>query len=191
MNISLRLLRLAVTSLVILPTVSTSDPVPARLKQGTGHIFLLLLGEDEKTLAVGESLQTVKGYTVTTRTTFHFRDGSLDEETTTFEQRVNLRLLSDDHLQRGPAFPHPIEIRIEATAGRVTVHDLEGGKTNVHELKIPFDLANGIITQVLQNIPEDTAETKVSYILPTSKPRLATLAISRAGEDVYTLGGER
>jgi hypothetical protein len=190
-NISLRLLRLAVTSLVILPTVSNSDPVPARLKQGTGHIFLLLLGEDEKTLAVGESLQTVKGYTVTTRTTFHFRDGSLDEETTVFEQRVNLRLLSDDHLQRGPAFPHPMEIRIEATAGRITVHDLESGKTNLHELKIPFDLANGIITQVLQNIPEDTAETKVSYVLPTSKPRLATLAISRAGEDVYTLGGER
>ena len=168
-----------------------ADPVPARLKQGAGHIFLLILDENGKTLAEGESLQSVKGYTVTTRTTFHFRDGSIDDETTVFEQRVNLRLLSDDHLQRGPAFPHPMEIRIEAIPGRVTVHDLESDKTTSHTLKIPFDLANGIVTQILQNIPQDTAETKVSYVVPASKPRLATLVISRAGEGTYTLGGER
>src|SRR6266700_2324940 len=132
--------------------VAGADPVPARLKQGVGHIFLLILDEIGKTLAAGESLQTVKSYTVTTRTTFHFRDGSLDEENTVFEQRVNLRLLSDDHLQRGPAFPHPMEVHIDATAGSVTIHDLDSGKTTSHELKIPFDLANGIITQVLQNI---------------------------------------
>jgi hypothetical protein len=167
------------------------DPVPAKLKQGVGHIFLLILDENGKTLAAGESQQSVKGYTVSTRTTFHFRDGSLDDETTVFEQRVNLRLLTDDHLQRGPAFPHPMQIRIEAVNGRVTVHDLESGKTSTHDLKIPFDLANGIITQVLQNIPQETAETKVSYVLPTSKPRLAKLVISRAGEGSYTLGGER
>jgi hypothetical protein len=189
--IALRPLLVVLSLLAIVPSVCAADPVPARLKQGTGHIFLLLLGEDGKTLAAGESIQTVKGFTVTTHTTFHFRDGSLDEETTVFEQRVNLRLLSDDHLQRGPAYPHPMEIRIEAAQGRVTVHDLESGKTTSHQLKIPFDLANGIITQVLQNIPEDAAQTKVSYVLPTSKPRLGTLAISRAGEDTYMLGGER
>jgi len=168
-----------------------ADPVPARLKQGTGHIFLEILDENGKTLAAGESLQSVKGYTVTTRTTFHFRDGSLDDETTVFEQRVNLRLLSDDHVQRGPAFPHPIEIRIEASSGRVTVHDLESGKTTSQTMKIPFDLVNGIFTQILQNLPQDTVETKVSYLLPTAKPRLATLVISRAGHGAYTLGGER
>jgi hypothetical protein len=190
-----KILRLRVFVLLLISlAVSASagaDPVPARLKQGVGHIFLLILDENGKTLAAGESLQTVKGYTVTTRTTFHFRDGSLDDETTVFEQRVNLRLLTDDHLQRGPAFPHRMQIRIEAVNGRVTTHDLESGKTETHALKIPFDLANGIITQVLQNIPQDTAETKVSYVLPTSKPRLAKLVISRAGEDTYTLGGER
>jgi hypothetical protein len=168
-----------------------ADPVPARLKQGSGHIFLEILDENGKTIAAGESQQTVKGYTVTTRTTFHFRDGSLDDETTVFEQRLNLRLLSDDHLQRGPAFPHPMEIRIEATAGRVTIRELESGKTKSHDIKIPFDLANGIVTQILQNMRDDTAETKVSYVLPTSKPRLATLVITHAGEDTYTLAGER
>ena len=168
-----------------------ADPVPARLKQGSGHIFLEILDENGKTIAAGESLQTVKGYTVTTRTTFHFHDGSLDDETTVFEQRLNFRVLSDDHLQRGPAFPHPMEIRIDAEAGRVTVRDLEKGKTTSQDLRIPFDLANGIVTQILQNLREDTAEVRVSYVLPTSSPRLATLVIARAGEETYTLAGER
>ncbi len=176
--------------LFVTPVVIHADPVAARLKQGVGHIFLLILDENGKTLAVGESLQTVKGYTVSTRTTFHFRDGSLDDETTVFEQRVNLRVLTDDHLQKGPAFPHPMEIRIEAVNGRVIVHDLESGKTSTHSLKIPFDLANGIITQVLQNLGQDTAEATVSYVLPTSRPRLAKLVISRSGDAPYALGGE-
>lgn len=168
-----------------------ADPVPARLKQGSGHIFLEVLDENGKTIAAGESLQTVKGYTVTTRTTFHFRDGSLDDETTVFEQRLNFRVLSDDHLQRGPAFPHPMEIRIEAVNGRVIIHDLESGKTTSHDIRIPFDLANGIVTQVLQNLSADIPETRLSYILPTSRPRLAALVIARAGEDTYTIAGER
>lgn len=191
MTIPLRLLVVVFGLLVIRPEMGNADPVPARLKQGVGHIFLLILDESGKTLAAGESLQTVKGYTVTTHTTFHFHDGSIDDETTVFEQRVNLRVLSDNHVQRGPAFPHPMEIRIEAEHGRVIVHDLESGKTSTHDIKIPFDLANGIVTQVLQNIPQDSVETKVSYVLPTSKPRLATAVITRAGEDSYTLGGER
>ena len=146
---------------MLVPSIAAyAYPVPARLKQGVGHIFLLLLDENGKTLAAGESQQTIKGYTVTTRTIFHFRDGSIDDETTVFEQRVNLRVLSDDHVQRGPAFPHPVEIRIEAVNGRVIVHDLETGKSETHTLKVPFDLANGIVTQVLQNIPQDTAEAK-------------------------------
>jgi hypothetical protein len=48
---------------------------------------------------------------------------------------------------------------------------------------------NGIITQVLQNIPQDSAETKFSYVLPTAKPRLASLVISRAGQDTDSLAG--
>ena len=191
MQTSFRPLVLLLLSLVLTAAAAHAYPVRARLKQGVGHIFLLILDENGKTMATGESLQSVKNYTVTTRTTFHFRDGSIDDETTVFEQRVNLRVLSDDHLQRGPAFPHPMEIRIEAERGRVIVHDLESGKTSTHDMKIPFDLANGIVTQVLQNLSPDAAETKVSYVLPTSKPRLATLVISRAGEGTYTLGGDR
>lgn len=73
---------------IVLRAFAAADPVPARLKQGAGHIFLLILDENGRELAARESLQTVKGYTVTTRTTFHFCDGSLDDETTVFEQRA-------------------------------------------------------------------------------------------------------
>lgn len=168
-----------------------ADPVPVRLKQGGGHIFLVLRREDGKILAAGDSIQTVDRSRVTTRTVLDFRDGSVDDETTIFDQARNLRLLSDRHLQRGPAFPHPMEIQIDAAAGRVTVHDLESGKTSTQSLKLPPDLANGIVTQLLQNLSPDTAEAKVGYVLPLAKPRLASLAISRAGEGSYSLGGVR
>ena len=100
---------------------ASADPVPARLKQGSGHIFLLVRGDDGKTLAEGESFQTVRGSRVTTRTTFHFRDGSLDDETTVFDQSRNFRLLSDHRIQRGPAFPHPMEMELDAQSGRVKI----------------------------------------------------------------------
>jgi hypothetical protein len=170
---------------------ASADPVPARLKQGSGHIFLLVRGDDGKTLAEGESLQTVRGSKVTTRTTFHFRDGSLDDETTVFDQSRNFRLLSDHRIQRGPAFPHPMEMQLDAQSGRVTFHDLDKDKTTSEVLKLPSDVANGIVTQVLQNISQDASETRVSYVLPAEKPRLATLVISRAGEDTYLVGGRR
>jgi hypothetical protein len=174
---------------ILLP--ASADPVPVTFKQGSGHIFLLVLGEDGKTLAEGDSFQTVKGSRVTTRTTFHFRDGSLDEETTVFDQGRNFSLVSDHRIQRGSAFPHPMEMQLDVHSGRVTFHDLEKDKTTSEVLKLPGDVANGIVTQILQNISPDTAETKVSYVLPAAKPRLATLVISRAGEDTYMLGGRR
>lgn len=190
MIISFRRLFLLLSLLVAVRDLC-AEPVPARLKQGSGHIFLVLLGKEGKTLAAGESIQTVQGSTVTVRTTFHFHDGSLDDETTVFEQSRNFRLLSDRHLQRGPAFPHSMEIQIDAGSGRVSVHDLESGKFSSQTMKLPPDLANGIVTQVLQNIPPGAAETRVSYVLPASKPRLATLVITPAGEDIYTLAGMR
>lgn len=191
MNVSIvlrRCLPLLFCALLVVHAAG-AEPVEARLKQGSGHIFLVLLGEDGNTLAAGESIQTVKGDTVTARTTFHFRDGSLDEETTVFEQSKNFRLLSDRRLQRGPAFPHPMETQIDTESGQVTMRDPETGKTSTETLKLPPDLANGLISQILQNLPPDTAEIKVSYLLPIGKPRLATLAISRAGEDTYSLCG--
>src|ERR1700760_278251 len=157
---------LASLCLLAVQFCASADPVPVRFKQGSGHIFLLLRGEDGKTLAAGESFQTVKGSRVTTRTTFHFRDGSLDDETTVFDQGRVFRLLSDHRIQKGPAFPHPMEMQLDAQNGRVTFHDLEKDKTTSEVLTLPGDVANGIVTQVLQNISQDTSETRVSYVLP-------------------------
>ena len=84
-----------------------------------------------------------------------------------------------------------MEMQLDAQNGRVTYHDLEKDKTTSEVLKLPGDVANGIITQVLQNISPDTSETKVSYVVPAAKPRLATLVISRAGEGTYLLGDRR
>jgi len=38
-----------------------------------------------------------------------------------FSQRLNFRLISDRHIQQGPAFPHPTDLLIDASTGQVAV----------------------------------------------------------------------
>src|SRR5207244_11220133 len=56
---------------------------------------------------------------------------------------------------------------------------------------LPPDLANGIILNILKNIRPDTAETKVSYVAATPKPRLVKLSIVPRGEDRFSVVGTR
>jgi hypothetical protein len=95
-------------------------------------------------------------------------------------------------IQRGPTFPHPIEVSIDATAGRVTVRYREddGKEKTVEEpMSLPPDLANGIVLTLLKNIPPGAASTEVSMLAATPKPRLVKLVITRAGEDPFSAGG--
>ena len=68
---------------------------------------------------------------------FHFRDGSLDDETTVFSQRGTFRLISDHHIQRGPSFPKPIDVFIDAVTGKVTSHAEDG---TIREDRLDFRL---------------------------------------------------
>jgi len=47
---------------------------------------------------------------VSCRTIFTFKDGSVDDETTVFSQRHTFRLISYHHIQKGPSFPHPMDL---------------------------------------------------------------------------------
>ena len=78
------------------------------------HGFLQLRSQEGRILASGDSVQVSHGDEVTTRTLFNFKDGSVDDETTVFSQRGALRLISDRHLQKGPSFPHPMDVLIDA-----------------------------------------------------------------------------
>ena len=93
------------------------EPVPVRHPEGLVHGFLVLRTLGGSTLADGDLIQTSRGNRVTTRLVFHFKDGSLHDETAVFSQQRQFRLLTDRLIQRGPAFPQPLDMFIDAAKG--------------------------------------------------------------------------
>jgi hypothetical protein len=164
-----------------------------RYLEGTVHGFMALHNLAGETLASGDLTQTVHGDRLVSRLTFHFKDGSLDDETTVFTQRNEFRLISDRHIQKGPAFPHPMDVVIDATKGQVTVALTDKGKEtrDTEHFDLSPDLVNGLILNVLKNIRPETRETKLSYVAAASKPRLAKLSITPQGEDFFRVAGSR
>ncbi len=163
-------------------------PVPVRHPQGSAHGFLALKTLEGKTIAVGDATQVVDGDRVTSRVTFRFRDGSIDEDVTLFSQRGVFRLISDHHIQRGPSFPKPIDVLIQASTGEITSHTAEGKITRDH-LDLPADVSNGLPPNLLLNVLPSTPETKLSFVAPTEKPRFIHVSVKPAGEVAFTIGG--
>lgn len=155
------------------------------------HGFLVLRTLEGKTLASGDLIQVIRGDRLVSNLVFHFRDGSVDDETSVFSQRREFRLLSDHHIQKGPSFRHPMDVSIDAVTGQVTVRSSDGGKEKIEkdQLDLPPDLANGLLLTLLQNLRPGAAETKVSYVAATPKPRLVKLAITPQGEETFRAGG--
>ena len=168
-----------------------ADPIPVRYLEGTVHGFLVLRSVEGKTLAVGDLIQVLHGDRVTSHLVFRFKDGSVDDETSVFTQRSCFRVISDHHIQKGPAFSQPTDVFIEAETGQVTVRFNEKGREVVEKnhLDLPPDLANGIIVNVLKNIKPEVPETKVSYLATTPKPRLVKFAITPQGKEPFSVAG--
>ena len=98
---------------------------PSAMCQGTYHGFLELLSQDGQVVAFGDSTQVVHGDRVTSQTTFTFKDGSIDEETAVYSQHRTFQLISDHHVQKGPFFPHPTEVFVDART-RPVLHPHHG-----------------------------------------------------------------
>jgi hypothetical protein len=171
--------------------ILAAKQIPVRYSEGNLHGFLVLRDLKGKTLAAGDLTQVIRGGRVVDHLVFHFKDGSIDDEKTTFTQDHHFRLLSDDHVQKGPIFPHPMDVRIDATSGEVTVRFKDDGKDKVqkHHVDLPPDLANGLIPTLLRDIHPDAPETEVSYLAATPKPRLVKLDVSPQGEDRFSVAG--
>jgi hypothetical protein len=166
-------------------------PVAVRYLEGLVHGFLLMRTMDGNIIAEGDWLQTVRADQVTTRLVFHFKDGSLQDETTVFSQRKQFRLLSNHLIQRGPAFKTPVDLTVDGVTGNVTVHYLDDkGKANesTERLNLPADLANGMVPILLKNLPSNATQLNLAMVVATPKPRLIKLAISAAGEEPFAVG---
>jgi hypothetical protein len=170
----------------------SAAPVAVRYKEGLLHGFLVLSTLDGTQIAEGDLTQVPHGNRITSRLIFRFKDGSRTEETAIFSQRSYFRLVSYHLVQKGPAFPHATEVTIAPSTGQVTVNytgDDGKGKTESDRLKLPTDLANGLVLTLLKNLGPDPPPLEVSMIVATPKPRLVKLAISSPGKDPFSLAG--
>ena len=169
----------------------SGEAVAVRQTEGTVHGFLALRTLEGATIADGDLIQRAVGDRVTTRLVFHFKDGSLHDETAVYSQRGQFRLLSDHLVQKGPTFPQPLDMTIDG-GGDVTVrytNDHGQLKVEAEHLDLPPDVANGVILTLLKNVRPDAAPRTLSFVATTPKPRLVKLAVTAVGQEHFSTGG--
>jgi hypothetical protein len=175
---------------LLAPGRLAAEPVPVVRSQGTFHGFLVLKTQDGKIVATGDLIQVGHGDRVTARMTFRFRDGSIDDETTVFTQRKVFQLISDHHIQRGPSFPHPLDMLLSIATGEVTYRDKDG-KTSVEHLDPGPEDCNGLFIPLLLNLDPKGAPIRLPMVVATPKPRLVHLVFSVEGVAPLSIGGVR
>jgi hypothetical protein len=189
----LRALNLLVTVAFLLTGLRLSaDQVPVHNIEGRIHGFLVLRDLDNNLLASGTVIQFAQGDRVTNELSFQFKDGSVHQETAVFSQRRTFQLLTYRLVQKGPAFKRAMDMSLNVSTGQVTIQytdDHGRDKTITDHLKLPADLANGIVTTLLGDIDPKSPKTTVSMLVATPEPRLVKLDISPSGEDSFSVGG--
>jgi hypothetical protein len=193
---SLQLVQQALTCLLLVSGI-TAHVSPAEAasvhvnhREGTSHGFLVVRSADGQVLASGELVQTVSGDRVNSEMTLYFKDGSVYDETAVYSQDKDFRLLTH-HLRRtGPSFPDADDQLIDTASGSVTTQSLKDGanKPEVHHMKLPDDLANGLIVTLLKNISADT-EITVPMLAGSSKPRVVQLTMRSEGREEFSVEG--
>ncbi len=169
-----------------------ADPVAVRYPQGAAHGFLVLRDQNNKVLAVGDSMQSIHGDRVTSQLIFHFRDGSIDDDKSVYTQHGVFRLLTDHHVQRGPSFPKPMDMTVDTASGTVTMREpgKDGQeKSKSEHLDLPPDVANGIWLTLIENIRPTTAQTFIPTVVPVGGARLIHLVVKPAGVETFHVGG--
>ena len=171
-------------------TVLGAEEISVRHQEGLIHGFLVLRTPEGETLAAGDLSQVASGNQVTAKLVFHFKDGSLREETAVYSQRRTFRLLTDHVIQKGPSFKAPMEVSTNVRTGQVTVHytdDQGKARVETEHLQLPTDLANGLLFTLLKNIRPGVPRTEVSLLVVTPKPRIVKLAITPVGEEPFSV----
>ena len=64
------------------PGLVSAEAIPVRYMEGLSRGFLVGRTHDGRQIATGDSTQVAHGDRVTNRTTFRFKDGSIEDETT-------------------------------------------------------------------------------------------------------------
>ncbi len=176
-----------------LTLMASAEPIPVRHVQGASRGFLALKDTAGHTIGYGDLIQTVRGERVTSRLTFHFRDGSFDEDTTVYSQHGTFKLITDHHIQRGPSFPKPLDAFIDAANSTIVSRSrAQDGteKVETQHLDMPPDVSNGMALTLIGNLAFATPVTRLAYVSSsTDKSRLVHLAVSPVGLVPFTVAG--
>jgi len=186
------LLALLICAPLLASKPARAEQIAVRYSEGLVHGFLTLRTLDGDTIAEGDLSQVAHGERVTTRLTFHFKDGSLHEETAIYSQQRVFQLVKYQLIEKGPAFQHPVETSIDVPAGLVTVRtagDDGKEKTISQHMNLPPDLTNGLTLTLLKNIRPRSSQTKLSMVAAAPRPRLVKLAITAQGEEPFSTAG--
>jgi hypothetical protein len=170
---------------------TSAPPVDVVYPEGVVHGFLVLRSETGEVLADGALLQTSRGDQVTARLLFHFRDGSVHDETTIFSQRRSFRMLKDHLIQQGPSFPTSLDASFDVGKGTISVRSRKKGQDEevvTEPMKLPPDLSNGLLFTLLKNLRPGSMKLESHFVAFTPKPRIVRLQASAAGEDAFAVG---
>jgi hypothetical protein len=168
---------------------ASAEMLRVKFLEGTQKGYLALTTEDGKRIGTGELSQVVEGDRVRVRLVYRFLDGSIDDERAVFTQKGTFRVVTDRHIQKGPSFPHPIDVAIDVAKGEVTTRSGDGDATaETKSMDLPEDLANGSILTLLKNMSAEASSLKVSYVATDPKPRLVKLDITGTGDDAFRVG---
>ena len=169
---------------------AAAEPVPVRFTEGVTHGFLALRTPDGALIAAGDLAQVARRGAVESRTVFHFKDGSLWDETVTFTQERVFTLQSYRLVQKGPVFPEDSEVSLEREAAKYRVKTTaRGAKEAVLDgaFTLPPDTYNGMVVTVAKNLPKGARAT-VHLLVFTPTARLIQLEIAPAGEHKVLVG---
>jgi hypothetical protein len=159
-----------------------------RFPEGDSRGLATLSTPTGKVIASGDMRQLVrKNGEVESWLIFHFADGSIDSDHTFFTEKGRFRLVHDHHIQRGRSFPHPEDVVVDVPSGTVreVVHDGSGRHVKVRHLQMPANIANGMLTTAIKNMPAAAQEADVTYY---SGGRLVRLAIMHDGVEKVWVG---
>jgi hypothetical protein len=180
-------LALVLTRFVIQPgNPAAAAPITVRYAETITHAFLAVRAADGSLLAHGELVQAPgEKRRWDSRLTFRFKDGSLWDEKIAFTQDKVFRLMSYQHVERGPSFPQAMEVSFDRDSGRyrAKVDD----ESDEGKIDLPEDLHNGMTLALLKNIPPGTTSTG-QILAFTPKPHRIATELRAEGEDKYFVG---
>jgi hypothetical protein len=165
--------------------------VEVRFREGVTHGLLALRTKSGTTVALGDLLQTSQGDRVESRMTFHFKDGSLYDETVTFSQQQVFTMVAYRLVQRGPSFPEAVDVSLDRKTAQYTVRSTSNGKEGVSggRIELPPDVYNGMVAMLLKNLAPGRSET-VHFIAFTPTPRLIQVELAFAGDQRVMVGDQ-